>query len=406
MKSFIISNATVVTPYEVLNNTSLLIEHGIITHIAPQIDEKYAANVIDAEGAIVMPGIIDIHTDALDAEIMPRSGADMPITVAFRELERKMSGCGFTTVYHSMHLGYDMAELHSRSKYSRMEVFETVYKASAGNTLLNNKIHLRFELSGVKAYDMCFELMDKGYISLLSVMDHTPGQGQTTKEQFVAFAMKKMDKTEAEALALYEEKITMPIIAGEKLETLVKHAQKLHIPVASHDDDSVEKVNYMFGLGIDICEFPITMETALHASKLGMYVVGGASNILRGGSLSGNLDMKDAVLHGAVDSLCSDYYPPAILHAVFKLYNENNLPLHDAVNLATLHPAKAAGISKHTGSIETGKDADLLIVKLIDNLPMVTHTMVRGNLVAQASNKVNYNEHIKLNDNLSLTNEL
>ncbi|HEY4325568.1 MAG TPA: alpha-D-ribose 1-methylphosphonate 5-triphosphate diphosphatase [Mucilaginibacter sp.] len=405
MKSFIINNATVVTPYEVLSDTSLLVEHGIITHIAPQIDEKYAATIIDAEGAIVMPGIIDIHTDALDAEIMPRSGADMPINVAFRELERKMSGCGFTTVYHSMHLGYDMAELNSRSKYTRNEIFETVYQASKGSTLLNNKIHLRFELTGVRAYDTCFELMDKGYISLLSVMDHTPGQGQLKKETFVTYLM-KAGKTEEEALAMIEERQKMPIIEGEKLEALINHAQKLHITVASHDDDTVEKVNYMHGLGVNICEFPINMETAVHASKLGMHVVGGASNILRGGSLSGNLDMADAVLQGAVDSLCSDYYPPAILHSVFKLYNENNFPLHEAVNLATLNPAKAAGISKHTGSIETGKDADLLIVKLIDNIPMVTHTMVKGNLVAQASNKVNYNEDKKMNDNLSLANEL
>ena len=406
MKSFIINNATVVTPGEVLNNTSLLIEHGIITHIAPHIDEKYATMSIDAQGAIVMPGIIDIHTDAMDAEIVPRTGADIPVAVAFRELERKMSGCGFTTVYHSMHLGYEMAELNSRSKYTRSEVFETVYKASQGSTLLNNKIHLRFELSGVSAYETCFELMDKGYIGMLSVMDHTPGQGQISKEYFIAYYMKTQKKTEAEAHEAFEKRIAMPVIAGERLETLIKHAQKLHIPVASHDDDSIEKVDYGHSLGIDICEFPINMETAVHAAKLGMHVVGGASNILRGGSLSGNLNMKDAVLNGSVDTLCSDYYPPAILHSIFKLYNENGLPLHDAVNLATLHPAKAAGISMHTGSIETGKDADLIIVKLIDNIPMVTHTIVRGHLVAQASNQVNYDKDYKLDDNLSLTHEL
>jgi alpha-D-ribose 1-methylphosphonate 5-triphosphate diphosphatase len=405
MKSFIINNATVVTPYEVLYNTSLLVEHGIITHIAPQIDEKYAATTIDAEGAIVMPGIIDIHTDAMDAEIVPRTGADIPISVAFRELERKMSGCGFTTVYHSMHLGYVMASLHSRSKYSREEVFETVYNASKGSTLLNNKIHLRFELTGVNDYERCFELMDKGYIAMLSVMDHTPGQGQVRKEWFIEFS-KKTGKTEAEAEAAFEEQISLPKIEGERLEAMINHAKKLHIPVASHDDDTVDKVNYMHSLGINICEFPITMETAKRATELEMHVVGGASNILRGGSLSGNLSMKEAVLQGVVDTLCSDYYPPSIIHAVFKLYNENNMPLHEAVNLATLHPAKAAGISNHTGSIETGKDADLLIVKLIDNLPMVTHTMVRGNLVAQASNKINYNEETKLDDNLSLANEL
>jgi alpha-D-ribose 1-methylphosphonate 5-triphosphate diphosphatase len=404
MNSFIINNATVITPNEVLHNTSILVEHGIITHIDQHIDKKHAGKIIDAAGDIVMPGIIDIHTDAMDAEIVPRTGADIPIAIAFRELERKMSGCGFTTVYHSMHLGYDMAEMHSHSKYSRLEVFETVHNASKGSTLLNNKIHLRFELSGVKAYDSCFELMDKGYVNILSVMDHTPGQGQITKEYFIKFAMKK-GKSEEEAIAAYDERISMPIIKGKELEALIRHAQKLHIPVASHDDDTVEKVDYMHGLGIDICEFPITMDTARHAAKLGMHVVGGASNILRGGSLSGNLDMKEAVLAGAVDSLCSDYYPPSILHSIFKLYNEAGVPLHDAVNLATLHPAKAAGISKQTGSIEKGKDADLVIVKLINDIPMVTHTIVRGHIVAQASNQVNYNNNYELND-LSLTNEL
>ena len=404
MNSFIIYNANIVTPTGILYNSAVLVEHGIITHISGVIDHKHSSNFIDAAGAILMPGIIDIHTDALDAEIMPRSGADMPINVAFRELERKMSGCGFTTVYHSMHLGYDMAELHSRSKYSRNEVFETVYKASTGSTLLNNKIHLRFELSGVKAYQTCFELMDKGYISLLSVMDHTPGQGQITKEQFVNLAI-KMGKSNEEALLQYEEKIKMPVIEGEELEALIKHAQKLKITVASHDDDTVEKVKYMHGLGVNICEFPINMETARYAAEIGMHVVGGASNILRGGSLSGNLNMKDAVMNGAVDTLCSDYYPPAILHSIFKLHLEYNLPINEAVNLATLHPAKAAGIDKITGSIETGKDADLIIVKLIDNIPMVTHTIVKGNVVAQASNRINYNQQAKLTENFSLANE-
>ncbi len=405
MNSFIIKNATVVTPYEVLNNTSVLVEHGLITHIAPQIDQEHAGLVIDAGGAIVMPGIIDIHTDALDAEIIPRPGADIPIAVAFRELERKMSGCGFTTVYHSMHLGYGTAEMESRSKYGRGEVFETVYRELKGNTLLNNKIHLRFELSGVSAYDTCMELINKGYISLLSVMDHTPGQGQFSREKAIQFFV-KLGNSREDAVRLLEEKLSQPIIEGEKLEALIRRAKELHIPVASHDDDTIEKVGYMHSLGVGICEFPITLETAMHATELGMHVVGGASNILRGGSLSGNLNMKDAILADAVDTLCSDYYPPAILHSVFKLYNEDGIPLHEAVNMASLNPAKAVGISHHTGSIEIGKDADLLIVKLFDNIPMVTHTIVKGHIVAQASNKVNYNKDITLDNNLSLTNEL
>jgi len=405
MSLIVITNATVVTPFEVLNGASVVIEQGIIKQVAQQVDEPVGATVIDAAGAILMPGIIDIHTDAMDAEIVPRTGADIPIAVAFRELERKMSGCGFTTVYHSLHLGYDMAEVHSRSKYSRNQVFETVHRAAKGSTLLNNKIHLRFELSGVNSYDICLELMDKGYVDLLSVMDHTPGQGQLTKEHFIEYAI-KMGRSNEEALRLYDERTSVPIIEGERLEALISHAQKLHIPVASHDDDSTQKVDYFHRIGVNICEFPINMETAQHATRLGMHVVGGASNILRGGSLSGNLSMKEAVLNGAVDTLCSDYYPPSILHSVFKLYNEEGLPLHEAVNLATLNAAKAAGISHLTGSIEAGKDADLLLVNLVDGLPMVTHTIVQGNIVAQAGYKKLYNERDRLNHNVHVTNEL
>jgi alpha-D-ribose 1-methylphosphonate 5-triphosphate diphosphatase len=388
MNTFTIYNATIITPAEVIANASLRVEDGIIINIDREnslLDGS--GHAINANGAILMPGIIDIHTDALDAEIIPRPGADIPVAIAFRELERKMSGCGFTTVYHSLHLGYEMAEHFSRSKYTRSEVFEQVYQSSLGHTLLNNKIHLRFEVSGVSAYDDCLELISKGYVALLSVMDHTPGQGQFNKETFMKMAIKQ-GKTEEQAIEEYLERTSRPKIEGEKLQALISHAIAHGIPVASHDDDTVEKVNEMYALGIRICEFPITMETAEHATKLGMHVIGGASNILRGGSLSGNVSMTEAVVSGVVDTLCSDYYPPAILHSVFKLHQEQGLPLQEAVNLATLHPAKAAKIDQLTGSIETGKEADLLLVDTINGIPMVTHTIVKGNIVSQAAFKV------------------
>ncbi|MCF8339470.1 MAG: alpha-D-ribose 1-methylphosphonate 5-triphosphate diphosphatase [Chitinophagaceae bacterium] len=391
MNNVIIKNATLVTPTEVLEGASVSIKNGKIDQIFTGSVELEGESIIDIDDAFLMAGIIDIHTDALDAEIIPRPGADIPINVAFRELERKMSGCGFTTVYHSLHLGYRNAEYHSRSKYSRNEVFETVYNATQGSTLLNNKIHLRFELTGVHAYNDCIEFMRNGYISMLSVMDHTPGQGQFTRSHFIELMIKN-GKTREQAEQEYEEKINRTAVKGEELEFMIKTATDLGIPVASHDDDTTEKVDYMKSVGVNICEFPINLETAKHATNLGMYVVGGASNILRGGSLSGNVNMKDAVLSGFVDSLCSDYYPPSILHSIFKLHHEGNMSLPDAVNLATLNPAKAAGISAVTGSIETGKNADLIVVKLIDGIPMVTHTIVNGHLAAQASSSINYNQ--------------
>jgi alpha-D-ribose 1-methylphosphonate 5-triphosphate diphosphatase len=142
----------------------------------------------------------------------------------------------------------------------------------------------------------------------------------------------------------------------------------------------------MLSMGVTICEFPINTETARYATKMGMHVAGGASNVLRGGSLSGNMSIGEAIHEGSVDVLCSDYYPPAILHSIFRLHGEG-LPLHEAVNLATLNPAASVNMDHELGSLEPGKKADLLIVRMQDDLPMVTHSFVDGVLVMQTTTK-------------------
>jgi alpha-D-ribose 1-methylphosphonate 5-triphosphate diphosphatase len=395
MNTWLIKNAKVITPDGVIEGGSVWVEDGMIREVGygPEAAARMGGEaglqgvkVLDAEGAYVMPGIIDIHTDAMDAEIVPRTGADIPIAVAFNELERKMCGCGITTVFHSLHLGYEHAEDLSRSKYSREDVFREVKRAASGPTLIHNKIHLRFEICGVSAYEQCLDLMRNGYVDLLSVMDHTPGQGQIRKEyykKYLAMQGKSADQLEQ----LIEERISAPKVEGEMLQAMVAVAKELNIPVASHDDDTIAKVDQMVALGVDISEFPINMETAAYATRMGLYVAGGASNVLRGGSLSHNLDMTDAIRERVVGVLCSDYYPAAILHSIFKLHLEHGMPLHDAVNLATLHAAESVGLDVETGSLEPDKRADLVVVKLRGSLPVISKVMVNGKWVLQTDSK-------------------
>lgn len=387
MSTILIRNAQIVTPDGIISGGSVRIEDGKIRQAGTVTDpSSLSGQLLDAEGAYVLPGIIDIHTDAMDMEIVPRPGADIPVEIAFRELERKMCGCGITTVFHSLHLGYETAETQSRSRYSREDVFRKVHAAATRPSLIRNKIHLRFELCGIFAYDQCLDLVRDGVVDLLSVMDHTPGQGQFSHEKFRQFILSQ-GKSEDQFHEELQERFRRPRIEGDRLEALVRTARELGLPVASHDDDTVEKVDAMLAIGAGICEFPINMETAAYAMKMGMHVAGGASNVLRGGSLSGNLDIAAAISDGAVDVLCSDYYPASILHSVFKLHREGGMPLHEAVGLATLNAAESVGLQDRLGSIETGKDADLLVVRLQDGLPMVTHVLVNGTFVMQTSNK-------------------
>ncbi len=379
----ILYNARIITPTQVIENGCVQFSNGQINDITDgRYDYSASTHSLDARGKLLLPGLIDIHTDAIDIEISPRRRADFPIDVAFRELERRMSGCGITTVYHSLHLGYLEAEKHSASKYSRREIFDRIHQLTRQRTLINNKIHLRFELTGISAFETACELIEAGCIDLLSVMDHTPGQGQTSEVNFLNY-MAREGLSDTEAREKLAQMKATPRLSDAQVAELLRLASQYGAVAASHDDDTAQKVDEMYAAGIRICEFPVSMEAARRASELGMSVIGGSSNVLRGGSLSGNMGIEEAINAGAVDSLCSDYYPPSMLHALFRLAN-NGVALPDAVNLVSLHPARAVGIDAKRGSIEVGKRADLILVDLSEGTPIVTHTFANGHLVAQA----------------------
>ncbi|MGN6460169.1 MAG: alpha-D-ribose 1-methylphosphonate 5-triphosphate diphosphatase, partial [Pseudolabrys sp.] len=55
--------------------------------------------VIDARGLHVLPGIVDIHGDAFERQIMPRPGVGFPLDVALKDSDRQCISNGITTVF-------------------------------------------------------------------------------------------------------------------------------------------------------------------------------------------------------------------------------------------------------------------------------------------------------------------
>ena len=62
-------------------------------------------------------------------------------------------------------------------------------------------------------------------------------------------------------------------------------------------------------------------------------------------------------------------------HGVWNVYKNSNIPLHECVNCASLNPATAIGIADRKGSLEIGKDADIVIT---DQNFEVQKTIIRG----------------------------
>lgn len=141
-------------------------------------------------------------------------------------------------------------------------------------------------------------------------------------------------------------------------------------------------------MGVAISEFPITIDVARQAQQLGLATVVGAPNILLGGSHTGNLSAAEAVKEGCADILCSDYYPAAMLHSIFIMHKQHGVPLPEIVNKLTLNPARAMCIDNDYGSLAVGKKADLLIIKILDGYPVITHALVDGKVISQLEYRV------------------
>jgi alpha-D-ribose 1-methylphosphonate 5-triphosphate diphosphatase len=375
-KDFIIEHASLVCPEGVIEDGTLAVDNGFITEIGTG-RVSGERNRIDAKGMLLLPGFIDIHSDAIEKEIEPRPRAYFPFDIAIAELDKKIAASGITTMYHS--LSFAEHEIGLRKNETAASIVKKI-DSMLPNLSVNTKTHVRYEITDTTAVSHLEELIHSGSVHLMSFMDHTPGQGQFKEVmEFKNYFGTVYQKHGTELDQMIERKLS--VLQDTKEETLgylIGLCKRYDIPLASHDDDTSEKIDWMRSMGISITEFPVNLETARYASDKGLHVCVGAPNVLRGGSVIKNLSASTAVNDGCVDIICSDYVPMAMLHAVFALHRTLALPLHEVVKMVSINPAEAVGISGYTGSLEIGKSADMVVVDQTDTIPRIKKTYVSG----------------------------
>jgi alpha-D-ribose 1-methylphosphonate 5-triphosphate diphosphatase len=374
-KDFIIENARIVTPAGILEGASAIVCEGRL-HKIREGSIPNGGERLDAGGGWLLPGFIDMHSDALEKDLEPRPNALFPLDIVVCELDKKLAACGVTTTYHS--ISFAENEIGVRSNTMAAEIITKVHHA-AKRLHVRTKIHARFEITDGAALPRLESLLGAGKIHLLSLMDHTPGQGQFREVlAFKNYYQAVYRKNDEEIKKIIDRKVNARRFVKGHVDHITRLCRSLSIPMASHDDDCREKIEWLSEQHIRISEFPVNMETVQAARGKGLFVCLGAPNIVRGNSQSRNLSARDAISAGCGDIICSDYAPMAMLHAVFTLDRLKLLPLHEAVNMTSLHPARALGLANETGSLEEGKLADLVIVKNGDGIPRIMKTFVEG----------------------------
>lgn len=365
----ILSNARLVTADRVFLG-SLVLRDGLIADIAEGPSRLPQAQ--DLNGDFLLPGLVELHTDNLERHMTPRPGVDWPSTSAVLSHDAQIIAAGITTVFDAVSIGDVNPKGNRMQKLPAM--LEAISGASdAGLTRAEHRLHLRCELCHPDTLSVFRDLVEHPLVQLVSVMDHSPGQRQFVLEsKYREYYMGKYHLS----TALMDEFIVLQKANSREYSAryraaIVEHCLARGLSVASHDDATLEHVEESARYGMTIAEFPTTVEAARGCQQLGMSVLMGAPNIVRGGSHSGNVAAADLAAEGLLDILSSDYYPASLLQAAFALAAlDNQCDLAEAVRMVSLAPARAAGLSDR-GEIAVGLRADLLQAKTQDGLPVV-----------------------------------
>ncbi len=378
-----LSDVKLVLPDEVLEHGSVRIEDGVIADI---IEGTAPGNVPSLHGLTLIPGLIDLHGDMLERDVEPRPDTHFPTEMGLIELDKRYAGAGITTAFAAISFAWRSDDI--RSQESAIEMIETVNRLS-DQMLVDMYIHARFEVTNPDTGPILKDLLERKLLQLVSIMNHTPGQGQYKDVDHYLGFMQKWLGADLDMFGEHKDRIIAKMkeniqAAAAKtrdwdvVRDVIEVASMYAVPVASHDDDIAAKVEQQAAMGVSMSEFPVTKEAARTAHDLHMKVIMGAPNAYRGESTSKNLSAMDAIHEGLVDILATDYYPAAILHTVFKLAREGYMPLYESIKLGSTNAANALPMLNDRGRIAVGYNADLVLVDENDNYPRVRGTIRQG----------------------------
>jgi len=339
-----------------LAETALTVVGGLIDHAGSS--SPHAAMRIDAAGLLVLPGIVDLHGDAFERQMMPRPGVDFPIDVALADSDRQAIANGITTMFHAVTWSWEPGLRSAANARRMLDAIDLTRPRLAVDT----RIHLRHETFNLDAVDEIAQWIGERRVDLFAFNDHMNSTlRDLSKPQKRNRMVERTGLTDAEFDRLVERVASRTAEVPAAVARLAACARDAGLPMLSHDDDTPQMRQDYRSLGVRIAEFPTTEETAREAAAAGDFIVFGAPNVVRGGSHTGWTKAAYMIAKGLCSVLASDYYYPAPLLAAFRLVHDGILPLPQAWKLISEGPARAAGLTDR-GALGAGKRADILIV--------------------------------------------
>jgi imidazolonepropionase-like amidohydrolase len=379
----LIQNATILTiSHGTIERGSILIKDGKITEVGPSIKAPANAQVIDAAGQFVMPGIIDCHSHiAVDGSVNEGSVAVSSIVNIADVLNPDD-----ISIFHDLAGGVTTANvLHGSANPIGGQT--TVIKLRWGQP----SARLPFEgaVPGIK-----FALGENPKHSNFG------GRGANARYPATRMGVEETIRaafTEARDYKAEWDKYNKRTSAGEKnlipprrdlrLDPLVEILEgKRYIHAHCYREDEILmllRVAKEFGFKVR------TFQHVLEGYKVADEIAAaGAGASTFSDWWAYKVEAYDAIPYnaaimtrrGVVVSINSDDSEEAthLNQEAAKTIKYGGLSRDEALKLVTLNPAMQLGIDKRVGSIDTGKDADLVIY---NHDPLSAYAVVQKTLI-------------------------
>jgi alpha-D-ribose 1-methylphosphonate 5-triphosphate diphosphatase len=380
-KPLVVSNARLVLADRVIEAGWVVAENGMIAELGTG---SPPAGAQDAEGDFVIPGLIELHTDHLEAHYMPRPKVYWDPVAAVVSYDAQLAACGITTVLDSLRVWREegVDEVGGEANILATAIATA---RDAGMLRVAHFLHLRCEVPMPDVVAEAKALIGWPEVRLVSLMDHTPGQRQFRDQEKLRtyYRSKAGGLTDAQLDVLFDQRREFAARhAAGNYRDLVALARAHGRRLASHDDTTLDHVAQSVADQVAIAEFPTTLEAARASKEAGIRVLMGAPNLVRGSSHSGNVGTAELARAGLLDVLSSDYMPASLLMAAFHLPKAvPAIGLPAAMRTVTRTPAEAVGLDDR-GEIAIGKRADLVRVRVTRDIPVVRAVWRSGERVA------------------------
>lgn len=373
-----IINGKIVLPDSVIENSVLIFDEKI-RQISPEKDVNLSDyEVIDAKGKFVCPGLVDMHIHGFLGKDVSDGDADGIRQMAMGIIKNGVTAWCPTTM--------------TVSKKEIEDAFDAVREVKAGNDYYGARIlgvnsegpFINASKKGAQAEehilrpDADFIISNSDVVKLFTVAPEVDGAQEciekVSKLTDVLISMGHTDATFEEANEGIKKGVRHTTHLFNAMTALSHRSPGVVGAALGSDDVSCELIADTFHINKGLFDLVAKIKgdklclitDCIRAGGMedGDYTLGGQpvhkegiKCLMKGGTIAGSvLNLNDAV---------------------YNLYSNSSLEIYDAVNCASLNPAKALGEDKEIGSLEVGKRADIMIA---DDKFGVNMTILNGEI--------------------------